>query len=288
MKPSMSMLPSEMPSPEPLLCDPMTITTLQLAASSLTSFDIDCTMPSVYTADGRFILRQDTICTAPVIFSGSNQIVDCQGNMLGSSSGINILTFKGNGPYLVTNCNFSGLASLSTAIRLDGANADVLRTIDILIEESSFQGTVNNLVGVALVPQLPTTLCAMIEQLSFLSFRVGITVIESTGGRVFLEVSDVATSSSGRLGTGGFGTTISSDGGGLVVAKISGLVSSNDNIGLSAGSGNNLQLSLQNSKICGSTILDIDLQSPGTMNSFDNLICTMVSNDLPICDTLCG
>jgi hypothetical protein len=106
----------------------------------------------------------------------------------------------------------------------------------------------------------------------------------SAGTRVFLEISDVTTSSNTF-----FGTSFTTASGGIIVATITGQTANGDSIGLfSAGPG--VQLEVEDSLYCGSTSQDVDLESAGTMNLFSNITCntTVPSSLAPlICSNNC-
>jgi hypothetical protein len=278
-----SILPSQMPSPEPLTCKATTIPNLINIAPTLNSTFIDClTLDVEYTDPGQYIVQLDTLCSSYITFSGVNQVVDCQGKMLNSSaSTVPFLTFRGNGPYIVKNCTFSG----SSGIFVNGTESAVSNTIDILVEDSSITGTkANGQVGVGLSPSRFRILCAEIRKTVISSMAVGIAALAQADERILLDISDVSTMKNTVGGTSiqGFG--------GLAVARISGQNSIGDRLGLSA-SGQGAILNVSDSTYCASTETDVTINTINRASSFSNNTCTSTSTFPPtssiICSQLC-
>jgi hypothetical protein len=154
---------------------------------------IDCGSDVTYTDSGVYRVNANTTCGGSMTFRGSDQILDCQGNTVGTSaSGINLLHFQGSGPYIVRNCplvtpNFSG-GFVSRSILVTGFGNQP-ETVDILIQDTSAKGgKQNGQIGAAFIPNPGKIVCASITQSVFTDLNDGVLV----SGPTFLDLSDVS------------------------------------------------------------------------------------------------
>jgi hypothetical protein len=278
-----SMVPSQMPSDGPLMCDKTTFATLA-ADTSLTNVTFACPLGNEYKNSGRYLLANNTVCGGDVIFSGENQILDCQGRILTTSFfDPALLTFTGNGPYIVKDCIFSasqtrnGRKGPPIFIVADGSSANATKTIDILLTGVTVEGTgfdASSFISSG------TTLCATVSKSTIKSSFTGIRVrTDGPSSTVFLELSAVSTS----FNTGA-GTNLDSTLGGSIFATITGQTSISDGFGLFTD-GSGFELIVDNSFFCNSINGDVILNNATVPTSFSGNTCS--KTDGVVCTTQC-
>jgi hypothetical protein len=88
-----SMTPSVVPSMTPSVVPSMTpsetpfcsgISNLLAQSQQLLDFESTCSEPVIYSSPGIYSFNVDTTCDGTVVFSGSNQILDCKGKTISS------------------------------------------------------------------------------------------------------------------------------------------------------------------------------------------------------------
>lgn len=261
-----SSTPSVFPSTIPLAETPCkdstnTLSNLLANATNLPSTTIDCSTNVVYPDSGVFIFNANSTCGASVQFSGNNQILDCQGNTVGTNLlGIFLIQFLGSGPYIVRNCQLLAPTPEQgggVAIFASGSADGVLETVDILIKETSIHGQdLSRQSGAVFFPSSEKPLCVSITESVFMDLEIGVIATTSSTSQLFLDLLDVSLSS--------------------------------NTIGLIA-SGSRSQLDVKDSLFCSATT-DVILQS-GATGSFSNNICSTTdptSQKSEICSMDCA
>jgi hypothetical protein len=268
-----SLTPSEMPSVP--ICSGTS--TLLAEAPELPEIEIDCRFPIDYGNSGKYFFDVDTTCGGTVTFSGSNQIVDCQGKTISSSS-FDLFSFIGIGPYIIKNCKIVTTTAInSRSIVVKGVSSE---SVDILIEDISVQGNDAG-IGVQLQPVSGATLCSTVQRSTFQDLQFGIVASSSfANSQNLLELLDVSTSSNTNAGT-----QLQGLGGGSVVATITRHQAFGDGTGLFA-SGSGTELDVTDSVFCSSTNVDVWLFS-SPVGTFSRNTCDTTLGNLEL-DEICS
>jgi hypothetical protein len=210
-----------------------------------------------------------TFCGGSVIFSGTNQVIDCNGQSISGVVSADVFIFNGNGPYILKNCQIFA-APAAWGIMVNGDTADKLKSIDILIEGISVLGMGLG-AGALLQPSGDLTLCATIQRSLFTELISGIDVVATLSSKVFLDLMDLNISSNRMIGT-----RLQSSNGNSITATISNQLSTGNDIGLSV-IGSDTRVDVTDSIFCSST-LDVSLAN-GATGFFSNSICSLTEPD---------